>query len=159
MLFLQELLVLSSGDLLLFWSGEDGEGGSGDRGSGDGGVGGRYECVATFSSGTNITMAIFEAELDSGKTALPPFFFHVSLPLLFILVSPFIYPLPSPFHIFTIRFLLPPLFALMWCCLIHYRERGTYHYSIPDKDRRLCSRDDMLLVCKGCDMVEGWRSP
>lgn len=68
--FLQELLVLSSGDLLLLRSGEAGEGGSGDsgdRGSGDG-VGGRYECVATFSSGTNITMAIFEVELDSGKT-------------------------------------------------------------------------------------------
>ena len=65
--FLQELLVLSSGDLLLLRSGEAGEGGSGDRGSGDS-VGGRYECVATFSSGTNITMAIFEVELDSGKT-------------------------------------------------------------------------------------------
>ena len=107
--FTQELLVLSSGDLLLFWSGEDGEGGSGDRGSGDGGVGGRYECVATFSSGTNITMAIFEVELDSGKTALPPMFLY---PFPF-LVSPFIYPLPSLFHIFTTRFLLPPLFVLM----------------------------------------------
>lgn len=53
--------------MLLLWSGEAGEGGSGDRGSGDS-VGGRYECVATFSSGTNITMAIFEVELDSGKT-------------------------------------------------------------------------------------------
>ena len=90
MLFLQELLVLSSGDLLLFWSGEAGDGGSGDRGSGDGGVSGIYECVATFTSGTNITMATFQVELDSGKTDqwyLRPCLFSlpssVSLPLSF----------------------------------------------------------------------------
>ena len=57
--------MLSSGDLLLHWSGGDG-GSSEGSGSGDGGVGGRYECVVTFS-GTDITMATFEVELDTGK--------------------------------------------------------------------------------------------
>ena len=109
MLFLQELLVLSSGDLLLFWSGEAGDGGSGDRGSGDGGVSGIYECVATFSSGNNITMATFQVELDSGKTdqwylrpclsSLPS---SVSLPLSFLLSSTF-----------SSYFLFPPLSPLM----------------------------------------------
>ena len=105
-LFLQ---VLSSGDLLLFWSSEAGDGGSRDRGSGDGGVGGIYECVATFSSGTNITMATFQVELDSGKTdqwylcsCLFPLPSSVSLHLLFLFSSTF-----------SSYFLFPPLSSLM----------------------------------------------
>jgi len=57
--------VLSSGDLLLRWSGGDGESSEGS-GSDDGGVGGRYECVVDFSH-TSVTMATFEVELDNGK--------------------------------------------------------------------------------------------
>ena len=98
MLFLQELLVLSSGDLLLFWSGEAGDGGSGDRGNGGGGVSGIYECVATFSSGANITMATFQVELVSGKTDqwyLRPCLFSLPSSFLFIFRS-------SLFHIFLL---------------------------------------------------------
>lgn len=57
--------MLSSGDLLLHWSGGDG-GSSEGSGSGDSGVGGRYECVVDFSH-TRITMATFEVKLDNGK--------------------------------------------------------------------------------------------